>query len=379
MTDLATNYRHLFPIFEKVAYLNSCSQAALAIPVRAAVEGYLDEMFVRGSDWDSWIAKYEELIELTASVFHTSPQNIAITSSASAGINSVLSAFDFSKSRKTILTTTLEFPTTGQIVHAQSRRGANIIQLPSNHFGILDLQMLQDSLNPTVALVVVTHVGYQDGNMNDLKSIVKICHERNVPVLVDAYQSVGSMPIDFDEIGVDFLVGGYLKYLLGIPGVGFLLASDRSELIPTNTGWFAAREVFEMRNDKYDPANNARRFTAGTPPIPSLFAAAAGLELLQEIGLDNVWTHTAKLTRQIRSELESMGANVVTSPSSSHQGVMIAFKAHSEQLLVSHLEDKGVTVSSRGGNVRISPHFYNNASDIEKLMHEMNEVRRLWA
>lgn len=370
--DLASRYRHLFPVFEKVAYINSCSQGALAIPVRDALNSYLDGMYERGSLWDQWVLKQDELRTLVAKAFSTATANVAITANASAGINSVLSSFDFSGSKNRIVTTDLEFPTMGQILHAQERRGAEIVHLSSELDGTLDLRKLEALLDERVALLAVTHVCYRTGAKTDIKAISELSHRHGVPVIVDGYQSVGSMPIDFDDVGADFLVGGFLKYMLGLPGIGFLLARSNNPVVPTQTGWFAARDIFAMEIDKYDPASDARRFEGGTPPIPSVYAAVAGLKLLLEVGLDNAWSQTKLIHGALRQEIEALGGQVVTPGSEELHGAMIAMPTTDEHELVSRLELDGIVASSRGGNVRFSPHFYNSIDDVERLSRSLS-------
>ncbi len=377
MIDTASEYRHLFPVFESVKYVNSCSQGALAIPVRNALNEYLDGMYEKGSLWDQWVMEQEDLRKLTAQVFSTNVANVAITASASAGINSVLSSFDFSNYKNQIVTTDLEFPTMGQILHSQERRGAEVYHLSSTPEGTFDYANFEKFLTEKTALVAITHVCFRNGNMTDVKSVTEIAHKHGIPVLVDAYQSAGSIPINFDDLGADFLVGGYLKYLLGIPGVGFLLAKPNSLHIPTNTGWFASRDVFAMRIDTYDPASDARRFSAGTPPIPSVYAAVAGLEVLLKVGIKNSWKHALNLHELLRDGLSLIGANFVTSTEEGSHGVMLALKSSNEQALVARMEEFGVIASSRNGNVRLSPHFYNNFQDIENVVRAIQKHRHL--
>ena len=375
--DVASKYRHLFPVFEKVTYLNSCSQGALAIPVRDALDEYLDGMYEKGSLWDKWVIKHEELRLLVAQAFKTAPSNVAITANASAGINSVMSSIDFSGERNRIVTTDLEFPTMGQILHAQERRGAEVIHVAADQDGTLNLGRLEAALDDRVALVAVTHVCYRTGAMSDIKAVSQLAHKRGIPVIVDAYQSAGSIPIDFDDVGADFMVGGFLKYILGLPGIGFLLAKGDNSSLPTQTGWFAARNVFAMEIDKYDPATDARRFEGGTPPIPSVVAAVAGLRLLLEVGLEQSWRQTSAVHQMLRQELSDLSATFVTPGDSTSHAGLIAFKSVDEHKLVSALDHDQVIVSSRDGNVRISPHFYNTEGDVEALMKSLLDHKGL--
>jgi selenocysteine lyase/cysteine desulfurase len=168
-----------------------------------------------------------------------------------------------------------------------------------------------------------------------------------------------------------------LKYMLGLPGIGFLLARGDSQLIPTQTGWFAARDIFAMEIDRYDPSEDARRFEGGTPPVPSVYGAVAGLRLLLEVGLENAWNHTFALHKSIRDQLEYIGANVMTPGSQGCHGVMIAVQTTDEHSLVNGLEADGVITSSRGGNLRVSPHLYNTPEDMRRLVDSLQKQRSL--
>jgi len=226
-------------------------------------------------------------------------------------------------------------------------------------------------LDERVALVAVTHVCYRNGAMTDITRVSELSHKYGIPILVDAYQSSGSLPIDFEEIGADFLVGGFLKYMLGLPGIGFLLARSDSKFVPIQTGWFAARDVFAMEIHRYDPASDARRFEGGTPPIPSIYGAVAGMKLLLEVGLEAAWNQTLTIHKVMASALQDINARVKTPPTRNLHGVMIAIETSHERELVGRLEQEGVITSYRGGNVRVSPHFYNTIEDVDKLIIAM--------
>jgi selenocysteine lyase/cysteine desulfurase len=373
------SYRERFPIFRERTYVNSCSQGALADEVRQAYNAYLDGLEEFGSLWETWVGIQEQVRSRLATTFSCDASEVAVTSCASAAVSSIASCFDFSGQRNTIVTTSLEFPTIGQIWHAQERRGARVIHVPAEDDNQLSLDRLMSAVDDSTALISVTHVCYRNGAMTPIAEIVEAAHERGVPVLVDAYQSVGAVPIDFRELGADFLVGGVLKYMLSSPGVGFALvnAETTSEFVPTTTGWFAARDIFAMDIYDFDPAKDARRFESGTPVVPSLYAADAGLRLLNEVGVDRAWSASSVLHDQLRSGIESLNGVVVT-PREMH-GPMIAVAAVDDHALVDAMGADGVVVSCRDGNVRISPHFYNDAQDMQRVLESLARHKHLLA
>ncbi len=371
--------REKFEIFNHKTYINSCSQAALAQEVRAAYNAYLDGLVEFGSPWETWVGVQENVRSLLGQILGAHTDEVAITTSASAAVNAIASCFDFDKGPSQILTTSLEFPTVGQIWHAQERRGAQVVHLPAGSDHRVTAQQVADAITSDTAIVSVTHVCYRNGAMNDIKAIVEAAHGQGVPVLVDAYQSVGAVPLDFAELGADFVVGGLLKYMLSSPGVGFLLVNSATaaEYIPTTTGWFAARDIFAMDINAFDPAKDARRFESGTPNVPSLYAAQAGLGLLLEVGVSNAWDVSRQLHEELRVGVEALGGTVVTPSGSGAHGPMIAIATTDEHALVNSMAADGVIVSSRDGNLRVSPHFYNNSTDVEIVLSALKTNRHL--
>lgn len=374
-------YRERFAIFEHTTYLNSCSQGAIADSVRDAFTPYLEGLERDGSLWSSWVAKQEEVRGLLARVFATDAEQVAVTPSASAAVAGIATAVLANPSRRRVVTTSLEFPTVGQIWHAQERYGAEVVHVPADADHRLPVARVLDAITDDTAIVSVTHVCYRNGSMTDIGAIVAGAHERGVPVLVDAYQGVGAVPIDFEALGADFLVGGCLKYMLGVPGVGFALvnAATTAEYVPTTTGWFAARDIFAMDINAYDPAKDARRFEGGTPTVPSLYPVAAGLELLLEVGVERAWQRSAGLHAALREGLQGMGATVVTPAGADEHGPMIAVASTDEHALVAAMEADRVIVSCRDGNIRVSPHFYNTLADVDAALASFARHRHLLA
>src|SRR5204863_221377 len=194
------------------------------------------------------------------------------------------------------------------------------------------------------ALVSITHVSYRNGTMLDVEAIARRAHERGALVLVDSYQAVGSLPVDVRALGVDFLAAGVLKYLLGSAGLAFFYA--RRELWekawPTATGWFADRNVFEMDIHDYSPAPDARRFQSGTPPVPSIYAGIAGIELMQEIGLAATQKHVRRLTELLIDGVDELGGTVATPRNPSERGALVCVRSTDAERLVAELGREGI-------------------------------------
>jgi selenocysteine lyase/cysteine desulfurase len=374
---LPDDVRSRFPVLGNLVYLNSCSQGALSDAVRSAYDEYLGSMEREGSSWDHWIERQDRVRGLLADLLGAQPSEVAVTTSSSAGIAALASALDFSGERNRVVTTDLEFPTIGQIWHAQERRGAEVVHVGSDSDNTIPLDRFAEAIDDRTLIVSITQVCYRNGALLDLKPVVELAHSRGALVLVDTYQGVGAIPLDVRDLGADFVSGGCLKYLLGSPGVGFLYAraDTTAALVPTSTGWFGARDIWAMNIHSYDPAADARRFESGTPPVPSLYAAAAGIELMLEIGVERTRSHVEGLLARLRSGVEEIGGIVVT-PERLH-GPMLAVATTDEHACVAALEKDGVVVSSRDGNVRISPHCYNDTTDIDAVLAALHTHRHL--
>ena len=378
--DLSTSVascRDRFPIFERLVYLNSCSQGALSNEVRAAYEAYLSGWDERGAPWDYWVERAETARGAFARLIGAAPDEIAVTTSLSAGVSALASTFR-DHDRPRVVVTDFEFPTIGQIWHAQELRGAEVVHVHADGAEI-PLERFEAAIDERTALVAVTAVCYRNGARLPIEQIVEIAHARGALVLLDAYQAIGSYPIDVRALGVDFLAAGVLKYLLASAGLAFLWC--RSELIerlvPTQTGWFADRNIFEMDVDDYSPSPTARRFESGTPPIPAIYAGVAGVELIEEIGIAATREHVTALNERLIAGVDDLGGKVATPRAAERRGALVCVPSTDAPALVRALATDGIVTSERSGNLRVSAHAYNVAEDVDALLAALARHREL--
>src|ERR1700741_1572417 len=298
MTDFKARRRR-FPVLERKTYLNSGSYCALADSVRDAINAYMDDRLEVGANWDVWVAKKEAVRHAMAAVLRADADEIAVTASASAGINALASALDFTKRRNKVVISDFEFPTNAQIWHAQEPRGARVVHVPRAPDGYIPLESFEKLIDEETQLVAVTHVCFRNGAKLDIPGIVKLARAKGAKILLDCYQAVGAMTIDVKKLDVDFAVGGMLKYLLGTAGLGFLYVRNEliPELTPTNSGWFAQANITAMDITANRPSATARRFEAGTPAVVNCYAVEAGLKIILEVGTDVIEERGKYLTR----------------------------------------------------------------------------------
>lgn len=369
-SELPQSIRHKFPLLERAVYTNTCSQGALSEEVRAAYDRYLTDWDEIGAPWDLWISLAGEARSGFARLLNATTDEIAVTTSVSAGVSSLLSGIAHRDGRNKIVMSDFEFPTIGQNMHAQELSGAKVEHVPASGDTIIPLDRLADSIDEETSLVAITYVCYRNGSKTDVEEVVKLAHDAGALVLLDAYQAIGAVPIDVRQLDVDFVVGGNLKYLLGSAGLGFLYC--RSDLLPSitpvQTGWFADDDIFKMDITDYSPSRTASKFEAGTPPIPSIYAGVAGMNLMHEVGVGETEKHVGSLTDYLIDELDRIGAKLVTPRNPTRRGPMIAVASTDEVALVETLKEESILTSSRDGNIRLSWHCYNSMDDVDAVV-----------
>src|SRR3954451_2082186 len=378
---LPARCRHRFPIFERLVYINSCSQGALSDAVREAYGNYLSAWDERGARGEYWVGRLDAARESVSGLLNADEDEIAITTSVSAGVDALVSAFSFADGRDKIVLSDFEFPTIRQISHAQELRGARVERVHAEPDGSIPLERFEAAIDEQTALVAATHVCFRNGSRLEVERVAELAHERGALMLLDAYQTAGSLPLDVRALDCDFLVAGALKYLLGSAGLAFLYC--RRELIerlsPTATGWFADRDIFEMDIHDYSPALTARRFEAGTPPVPAIYAAIAGIELMKEIGIAETETHVRALNELLADGVEELGGSLATPAEPERSGALMCISSTDVNALVAALADDGIVTSSRDDKLRVSAHCYNTAEDVRAVLASLGRNRALLA
>ena len=370
--DAFAEFRAHFPTAQTKLYLNSGSYGLLADSVRAGVTAYLDDRAERGADWGGWVALESDVRHRLATLLGALPGEVAVTASASAGINAVASSIDLA-ARPKIVVSNYEFPTSAQIWHAQEKRGAEVVHVAEAADRTIPIEHFDAAIDDRTAIVALSHVCYRHGaklSSDTIHEVARMAHDRGALVILDCYQSVGNEPIDVRALGVDFCVGGMLKYLLGSAGSGFLWAcQDLTTLLtPTTSGWFAQADTDAMDIFAHDPSPDARRFQAGTPPVPSLYAARAGLDLILATGIESIGQRVRTLTRRALDGLRGADIEVATPDDDDRRGPMIAIPAYDDMALVNYLAERDVVVSCRDGNVRAGFHAYNTEEEVDRFI-----------
>ena len=357
--------RSRFSIFQRKIYLNTCSQGALSDAVQTGLEDYIASWHKEGSPWETWIDRYEAARTTFARFINASPDEVAIVTSASAGINGVASALNF-RERKKVVMGEFEFPTMGHIWLAQRVRGAEV-QFVSAEGNCIPAANYEKMVDRNTLIVPLTHVCFKNGFRSEVNAISQIAHDAGALVMLDNYQDCGTRPVDVKAMDLDFFVTGTLKYLLGPPGLAFMYVRKEliSSLVPTVTGWFAQTNPFAFDPQTIDLSPTARRFESGSPSVPNVYAAMPGFELLREIGMENVASHIKKLTQSLLSCARDLGICSKTPADSA--GPLVVLQCKDSTVLAQRLGESNIVASNRHDGLRISFHVYNTMDDVQAV------------
>ena len=332
---------------------------------------YADSWRTASDPWDEWMGTYEALRADFARFINAHPDEVAIVTSASAGINPIANALSFDKRDKVVMSE-YEFPTMAHIWLAQRPRGAEI-QFLDGVNNAVSVKCYEDAVDERTLIVPLTHVSFVNGFRSDVAAIARIAHAAGALLFLDGYQDCGTRPIDVKALDVDFFVTGTLKYLLGPPGLGFLYV--RRELIealtPTITSWMAQREVFAFRTKCLDPSPDARRFEGGSPPIPNIYQARPALDLLLRTGMENVAKQIERLTQALLAGVRNL--RIETKTPAASVGPLVVLRSIDAQAMLAKLTARGVVASARHDGVRLAFHVYNTMEDVDTVLAALED------
>jgi kynureninase len=365
LADLAP-YRAEFPIFERQIYLNSCSLGALSRRSRSQVATFLDEWESRGAAawYDVWWDRLAELRRRYAGMIGAHADDVALHASISTATAVIAGALDHTDRRK-IVTTDLDFPTVAYQWLAKRRHGIDLHIVRSPDGITVPPELIADAVDDRTALVATSHVFFTTGAIQDIRAIAAAAHAGGALCFIDAYQSVGQLPVDVHAADVDFLCGGGLKWLLGGPGIAFLYVREdvRPSLEPTVTGWFAHARQFDFDPTRLVLHHDARRFEQGTPALAAVHAQLGGLDVLEEIGVPRIRSATAALTEDLIARARDRGLRPRVAPNPDARSAIVMLPSDDPRGDVARLAARGIVTDARPGHVRVSPYFYNVVED----------------
>lgn len=367
-----------FPILQEMDFFNHAGVAPLSGPAGEAMAEWARDAARRAYTSGGWYKRCEHLKTLCARMIHARDSHeIALVPNTSTGLAFVARGLPWKRGDH-IVTTGVEYPANRYPWQDLERLGVTRTEIPQRPDGRIDADEVCDAVTDNTKLVALSHVQYASGHRIALRDIADTVHRVRGYLCVDAIQSVGAMPVDVQRDGVDFLSADGHKWMLGPEGCGFFYChEDLCEMLhPAVVGWLNMIDAHHYAEYRFAFHKDARRFEPGSWNVPGAFGLAASLELLLDVGLDNVWKRIEALTTHLCEGLESKGCRVFTPRDNPDQrsGIVVFDPLAPERggkppaWIAGELKKRNIEIAVRGGRLRVSPHFYNTVEQIDRLV-----------
>ena len=384
MDDLI-KWRGEFPILDRTTYMISNSLGAMPRGVYESLHGYADSWAERGvRAWEEgWWEMAVGVGDKIAPLLGAGPGEISLHQNVTITQAVITSCFDFRGPRNKVVMVDLEFPSIQYFYHEQRRMGARVEVVPCPDPIRFDLDRFLVAIDETTLLVPISHVLFRSSFIADARAIIERAHRVGAHVILDTFQAAGTIPIDIRKLGVDFCVGGVLKWLCGGPGVAYLYVREdlRAKLSPALTGWIAHRRPFDFEPGAIDPRGDSFRYLNGTPHIPALYACQPGLEILNQVGIAAIREKSMRMTARLMEGAKARGWRVVTPENPAERAGTVSVDCPHAYEVCRELLAREILVDYRPkAGVRLSPHFYNREEECDFALAQMEDIlsTRAW-
>jgi kynureninase len=355
-------YRERFPILAETTYLINHSLGAMPAAAEERLLEYARSWKTRGvRAWEEgWWELPMTVGDQVGRLIGAPPGSTVMHLNVTLAEAVVLSCFRFDGQRNRIVYEAGNFPSVRYLYQAQRERGAEIVVAP-------DDRGVAEAIDERTLLVPITHVLFKTGEIQDVETIVARAHEAGAYVVLDAYQSVGTVPLDVTELGVDLAVGGSVKWLCGGPGAAWLYVRPdlQEQLEPALVGWQGHARPFGFEPE-LERAPGIGRFLTGTPNVPALYAATAGYDVIEEVGVEGIRENSLRQTALLIALLEEAGLEVGTPRDPSRRGGTVTVKVADPEAVHAELAAREILCDFRPDvGLRLGPHFYNTDEELE--------------
>jgi len=373
---IADRRRNDFPTLASGIHLLSHSLGPVPRAARESMLEYIDAWEHHTSE-DAWATSWWELSrrvgDRIARILGGAPGSVQIQPNASLALATVASCFDFkSGARRKVVTTALDFPSMNYFWDGQRSIGAQIEVVPSSDGISVPLERIIDAIDSETCLVALSHTSYCSSYRVEAQAIVEQAHAKGALVLLDVYQSAGVMRLNAADWNVDFLIGGTIKWLCGGPSCGYLYVRPdlQKDLRPRLTGWVAHDSPFDFADAPMRYAKSVRRFAQGTPSIPALYSAIPGLDIIEAVGVVNIFAESQRRTQLMIDFAAERGWTINTPVNKNQRGGSVMIGVENASSMVERLAERKVFVDWRpDAGLRMSPHFFNTDEEIEEALN----------
>ena len=377
--DELLKWRSEFPILNRATYLISNSLGAMPRGVYDAMHSYADCWAGRGvRAWEEgWWEMAVGIGDLIAPLIGARSGEISLHQNVTLTQAVISSCFDFHSSRNKVVMVDLEFPSIQYFYYEQIRNGARVEIVRGTDDVRIDLDTFLAAIDETTLLVPISLVLFRSSYIVNARAIVERAHKVGARVILDIFQGTGTIPIDVRGLGVDFAVGGVLKWLCGGPGVAYLYVREdlRGGLRPALTGWIAHRRPFFFETGPIDRRKDSFRFLNGTPPIPALYACRPGIEIVNKVGVGAIREKSMRLTKRLYEGAKAHGWRVNTPRDPAERAGTVSIDCPNASAVSRELLTREILIDYRPkAGVRISPHFYNSEEECDFALAQIEDI-----
>jgi kynureninase len=377
--DPLARWRSEFPIVDTCTYLVSHSLGAMPKRARQYLTQFADQWDARGvRAWsEGWWEIGRETGNLLAPIIGAPPDTITMHQNATVAQSIVASCSSYDGPRRRILLQDLDFPTNHYLFEGFRRFGAEIEYVRSDSSILAPIDRLVEAIDERTALVPISLVLFRSGTLQDVRPVIDRAHQVGAHVVLDMYQAAGTVPVDVTALGVDFAVGGSVKWLCGGPGAGYLYVRPdlHASMRPSVVGWAGHETPFAFETGAIRYASSVDRFQSGTPNVPSLYSARAGYEIVAEIGVPRIRERSLRLTRRLMDAAARRGWRLNTPTDDRQRGGSVVIDVPDAAAVTERLLAANVIVDYRpNAGIRMAPHFYNTEADIDRAVEVMAET-----
>ncbi len=379
VADSLLEYRKQFPALEECVHLISHSLGC--VPARARDDlGEFFELWQTKSitAWGDWLPEVDRAAERIAKIISAQPGTVIMHHNVS-GIMAVLaSCLEYTPERDRVVYEALQFPTVSYVWQAEQRRGARCVLVPSADGTTIDADAMCAAIDEHTLVVPISHVVFSSAFIQDVRKICDRARQVGAHVILDCYQSIGTVPLDVTELGVSFACGGSVKYLCGGPGAAWLYV--RKDLIekfaPRVTGWFGNEAPFAFTMPEQSYAETVWRYMGGTPAVAALYQARAGQALIGEIGVRKIRDKSLVMTQACIDWVDELGMKLNSPREPERRGGSVVFDFVGAADVCRELNRRKFFCDHRpGAGIRIAPHFYTRRDEIDLFFGELKKVR----
>jgi kynureninase len=379
MPDDLLRYRSEFPILERTNYMISNSLGAMPRAVYDALRGYADVWSTRGvRAWEErWWTLAAEVGNEVGALMNAQKGSVSLHQNVTTCQAVVASCFDFSGKRNKVVYSDMNFPSVMYFWEAQRQYGAQVHMVKTDDGVTVPTDRLLNAIDEHTLIVPISHVLFRSSYINDTKAIIDKAHRVGAYVILDTFQSLGTVPVDIQSLDADFACGGVLKWLCGGPGVAYLYVRPDlgRKLEPKLTGWFAHEDSFAFATGPIRYADPPFRFMNGTTHIPAIEASRPGLRIIQEVGVEKIRAKSKRQTSRLIELADQQGWQVNTPRDPEQRGGTVSIDMPESQQVSRDLLARDILVDWRPkAGVRFSPHFYNSDAEVDAAMNAGIEI-----